>query len=864
MNDRPPDITTDGDGTLDGDATIDSHRDPGASPTMGFSPEAGQPLGPYVLRERIGAGGMGEVWKADQTAPVRRTVALKLIKAGMDSREVLARFEAERQALALMDHPCIARVFDADTTPGGRPYFAMEYVQGLPITEYCDKQQLGIDERLRLFIRACEGVQHAHHKAIVHRDLKPGNILVAEFDGRPLPKIIDFGVAKATAQSLTEDTMYTAMGQLLGTPEFMSPEQADTTIEDVDTRTDVYALGVVLYNLLAGALPFDSKTLRGAGVPGIVRILREQDPPRPSARFAALGDRTGRVAGDRGTAPNRLAARLRGDLDWITMRCLEKDRNRRYGSPAELAQDIRRHLANQPVFAGPPTANYRMSKFVRRHRVGVGVTAGAALALVAVAVLSTVQGRAVARARDHATAEAAKATAMNEFLTRTLAAADPWAGGARDVTVVAALDAAADEVGTTFANQPEVEASMYAALGEAYLGLGRLEPATAQVERALGIQATLDDADPGAAADLAILESRLAGAADDFGRAVDAAARAVRGLEEAPSASRGRIVRARLQLGQSLLDAQRFAEADSVLTVTEDLASHLDGKERIYAAECLSERASLSELRDDDSAAADSLSRLAYELAQAVDPDDPHQAVYMNDAAQYHSRSGDFAGALADFDLALDLNRRFFGEDHPEFATCLENRGGVLYQLGRSGETIADLERVYDIRARNLGPDHIDVIRTRLNVATVTMITGDSEGALAIFSELEPRLVDARGTDHPDVLSLLRNEGLALAALGRDDEALALFDRTLEISRRMYGDDHTRTALALFDSGGSLAKLARFDEARPRLTTAFEIFLARSGADHPRTKMAAQALVDLADRTGDEAAAARYREYAGG
>ncbi|HPF69850.1 MAG TPA: serine/threonine-protein kinase, partial [Candidatus Krumholzibacteria bacterium] len=373
MNDLPHDQPRDEDRTLDSGATLDSDATVGFGARGAFSPAVGTAFGPYVLRELIGSGGMGQVWRAEQTAPVRRTVALKLIKAGMDSEEVLARFEAERQALALMDHPCIARVFDAGTTPEGRPYFAMEFVDGVPITDYCDARNLDTAERLRLFIQACEGVQHAHQKAIVHRDLKPGNLLVAEFDGHPLPKIIDFGVAKATAQKLTEDTMYTALGQLLGTPEYMSPEQADTTTEDVDTRTDVYSLGVVLYKLLVGALPFESGDLRRAGLTGIVRTLQEQDPPRPSTRFAALGDAAEQVARNRGTTAHRLTSRLRGDLDWIIMRCLEKDRNRRYGSPAELAQDVQRHLDDQPVSAGPPTARYRMGKFVRRHRTGVAI-----------------------------------------------------------------------------------------------------------------------------------------------------------------------------------------------------------------------------------------------------------------------------------------------------------------------------------------------------------------------------------------------------------------------------------------------------------------------------------------------------------
>ncbi len=298
----------------------------------------------YRLLEQVGSGGMGEVYRAEQVAPIERTVALKVIKRGMDTREVIARFEAERQALALMDHPNIAKVFAAGSTPEGRPYFVMEYVRGVPITTYADKHKLSTQERLELFIPLCDGVQHAHQKSIIHRDLKPSNVLVTIQDDRAVPKIIDFGVAKATSRKLTEKTMYTALGELIGTPEYMSPEQAEMTGEDIDTRTDVYSLGVVLYELLVGGLPFEPAELRGRGFEGIVRTIREQDPPRPSTKLGTLGAQATAVAQARRTAPDKLRSQLRGDLDWITMRALEKDRTRRYGSAAELAADVGRHL----------------------------------------------------------------------------------------------------------------------------------------------------------------------------------------------------------------------------------------------------------------------------------------------------------------------------------------------------------------------------------------------------------------------------------------------------------------------------------------------------------------------------------------
>jgi eukaryotic-like serine/threonine-protein kinase len=330
-----------------------------------------EPVGPYRLLRPVGEGGMGQVFEAEQTAPIRRKVALKIVKQGMDTREFVARFESERQALALMDHPCIAKVFDAGASEQGRPYFVMEFVEGIPITEYCDRHRLNLRERLELFIQVCEGVQHAHQKAIIHRDLKPSNVMVTEIDGKPVPKIIDFGVAKAVDQSLTEMTMQTNLGQLLGTPAYMSPEQADLDVQGIDTRTDVYALGVLLYEILVGERPFTRQDFADISFHEVLRKIREVEPPRPSSRLTTMATSLDEAARDRACEPPVLRKRLRGDLDWITMKALEKDRARRYDTANALAMDIRRHLRDEPVLAGPPSKAYLARKFVRRHRTGV-------------------------------------------------------------------------------------------------------------------------------------------------------------------------------------------------------------------------------------------------------------------------------------------------------------------------------------------------------------------------------------------------------------------------------------------------------------------------------------------------------------
>ena len=346
-------------------------------------------IGPYNLVQKIGEGGMGTVYVAEQEKPVRRRVALKIIKAGMDTDQIVARFEAERQALALMDHPNIARVFDAGTTDSGRPFFVMELVKGVPITDYCDKATLSTEQRLELFMPVCQAIQHAHQKGIIHRDIKPSNVMVTSIDGKPVPKVIDFGVAKAINQRLTERTMFTQYGSVVGTLEYMSPEQADVSGLDVDTRSDIYALGVMLYELLTGSTPLERARLREAAYFEILRRIKDEEPPKPSTRLNGSGERLASIAAQRATEPRRLTRAVRGDLDWIVMKALEKDRSRRYETANAFARDVQRFLDGDPVEACPPSTAYRVRKFARKHRAAL-ITAGTfAAMLVAMSAVST-------------------------------------------------------------------------------------------------------------------------------------------------------------------------------------------------------------------------------------------------------------------------------------------------------------------------------------------------------------------------------------------------------------------------------------------------------------------------------------------
>ncbi|MGH7178615.1 MAG: protein kinase domain-containing protein, partial [Tepidisphaeraceae bacterium] len=453
-------------------------------------------IGPYQIEGLIGEGGMGTVYRARQLEPIERTVALKVVKLGMDTRQVIARFESERQTLALLEHANVARVLDAGATEAGRPYFVMEYVQGQPITAFADAAQMTLRQRLELFIQACDGVQHAHQKAIIHRDLKPSNILVTYQDGKPLVKVIDFGVAKAIQQGDAERTLFTEAGQLVGTPEYMSPEQAEPTTAATDTRADVYSLGIVLYELLAGALPFEPASLRSAGYAEIQRIIRDVEPPRPSTRLTSLGDRAAEIAQLRRAPLEELHKQLRRELEWIPLKAIRKDREQRYATASELAQDIQNYLADRPLRAGPESAAYRARKFLRRNKIGVAASAAMVLLLIGGIAATTWQAIRATRA-EHSQrialkkAEDANANtqAVNKFLTDDLlASASPGVTRGKEMTVREALDRAADAVTERFGDRPLTEASIRSVLAGTYDALGLTERGLKHAHEAMRIQ----------------------------------------------------------------------------------------------------------------------------------------------------------------------------------------------------------------------------------------------------------------------------------------------------------------------------------------------------------------------------------------
>jgi serine/threonine protein kinase/tetratricopeptide (TPR) repeat protein len=782
-------------------------------------PNAGHPdrIGPYRILQKIGEGGMGIVYEAEQETPVRRRVALKLVKWGMDTGQVVARFEAERQALALMNHPNVARVFDAGATREGRPYFVMECVKGVPITEHCDRHRLTTRERLELFMQVCEGVQHAHQKGIIHRDIKPSNILVEVREGKAVPKIIDFGVAKATEHRLTERTLFTELGQLVGTPEYMSPEQAEMTHQDIDTRTDVYSLGVVLYELLVGALPFDPKTLREAGYDEIRRRIREEDPPKPSTRISTLeSSKKTKCAARRRTDPQALSRSLRGDLDWIAIRALEKDRTRRYPTAMGLAVDIERHLKHEPVRASPPSVAYRIRKFMARHRVGVAAGVMVALALIVGAALA-VGGMVNAREqRDVARREAMKAEAINAFLLNTFALPDPLRGAGRDVTVLEAMDRSTDKITSMLGDQPEVEAAVKNRLGDVYRRLGEYQAAEALLVSALELRLELFDRDHPDVAETLFL---LASARHDLGQ-----------LEEAEQGYLESLEIVRRLLGDENSDVARGI--NTVARLRRDQGD-LEQSEALFR-EALAMRRNL------------------------LGPNDADVAESTHDLAQLLQMRGKYDEAEQLFRESLRISTELHGPEHPEVAFARNGLATMLYRQGRYDESEALFREVLTIQRRTLGEGHEQVAAGLLWIGYVLQAKQEYDEAETVIREALEIYREAVGEDHHDVGTAFHNLAVVLREKGDLEGALSLFERAWAIRENALRPNHYLTATTRGSMGACLARLGRYEEAEQHLKLSLQVNLKEFGSDHGSTRWTASALVDLYRAWGKPDEAEKY------
>jgi serine/threonine protein kinase len=802
-----------------------SPTDPSATrPPTGVSPSH---VGPYKLLRQIGEGGMGVVYMAEQESPIRRRVALKIIRPGLDTAQVVARFEAERQALALMNHPDIATVHDAGTTDTGQHYFVMELVDGLPITDYCDQNRLTLAERLELFIRVCHAVQHAHLKGIIHRDLKPSNILVTLHDGRPVPKVIDFGLAKAIDQRLTERTMFTQFGQVIGTLEYMSPEQAEMGAHNIDTRSDIYALGVVLYELLTGSTPLQRNTVRQAAYSEILRRIREDEAPRPSNRLCESGDELVTIAARRQTEPARLAKLVRGELDWIVMRAVEKDRTRRYETAGAMARDVERFLSHEPVEAGPPSATYRLRKYARKHR-GAFVMAGAfAGLLLLAAAANTRQAYLATKARNEAEqayeqsrvneakareqeAQARDAAAESNgvlkfFQDQMLSATRPEGqdgGLGKDVTIRKAVDAAEPKIAASFRDQPTIEASIRDALGETYASLGEPALAIRQFERALKLRTTKLGPDH---PDTLISRNNLGATYRIAGRTAEAIALhqetlRLRTARLGPDHSDTLI--SRNNLATAYRAAGRTAEATALHQETLRLMMARLGPDD---PRTLTSRCNLASACRDAGRTAEAIALHEETLrlrTAKLGPDHPHTLASRNDVAAVYRDAGRTAEAIALHQETLRLETSKLGPDHPLTLTTRNNLASAYNAAGRTAEAIALDVETLKLRTTKLGPDHPKTLISRLNLAQDYIAAGRTAEAIALHQETLKLGTTKLGPDHPFTLTSRDSLGAAYRIAGRTAEAIALHEETLKLRTMKLGAEHP-------DTLGSCNNLAR-------------------------------------------------------
>lgn len=795
----------------------------------GLSEKPGTVIGPYKLMEQIGDGGMGIVFVADQREPVRRRVALKIIKPGMDTKEVMARFAAERQALAMMDHPNIAKVFDAGATDTGRPYFVMELVKGVPITQYCDENMLDSSARLDLFIDVCSATQHAHQKGVIHRDIKPNNVLVASHDGKPVVKVIDFGVAKAIHQPLTEQTVYTQFSQMVGTPLYMSPEQAGMSSLDIDTRSDIYSLGVLLYELLTGKTPVDQEQLKQAAYDEMRRIIREEDPPKPSTRISSLGQEATGISQQRQTDPSRLTQSLRGDLDWIVMKALEKDRTRRYETANGFAKDVQRYLADEPVVAGPPGATYRLQKFIRRNR-GIVIAGSLVTAALIVGIVGTTYGmlRAIEaeklaqEERDLANRQAQIAESVVDFLTEDLlASVDPEVSQGREVTVREILDNAARTIDLRFDSLAETEAAVRNTLGKTYYGLGDYQQSKKQL---LGIV----DLDQGA--------------------------------EPTPDT-----MRARSLLTKIMRVEGRFEEAKTQISnVIKDQQRLLGPQHRDTLQSRLIEANIFDDFTEYDRAEAEILAVI--EDTREVLGDEHRDLMTAKSSLGYHYQlSGQLEKAEATYRELLQQRREILGEDHPDTIRSVGSVASCLWVRKRYAEAESLFREQLEKRKRVLGESHPLTIDTMYAVASVVAKQNRLKEAEDLQTKVFKLNSELLGPDAPATLVSLNNLAVAIDRQGRYQEAKELYEQLWDRYRELRGPQHPTTLLAKNNTAAMLAELGELEKAESLLRETLKIRREVLGDDHPQTMETIKHLLNVLredENRGEDARALQLENLA--
>jgi tetratricopeptide (TPR) repeat protein len=845
--------------------------------------------GRYKLLQQIGEGGMGSVWMADQTEPVKRRVAVKLIRAERgQSKRILSRFEAERQAIALMDHPHIARLLDAGTSNSGAPFFVMELVKGVPLTDFCDTHKLGIPERLQLFMQVCAAVQHAHLKGIIHRDLKPSNILVESHDGKPVPKIIDFGLAKATTGlQLTENTLFTAFGTVMGTPLYMAPEQANFNALDVDTRADIYALGVILYELLTGTTPITRDTLKKAALDEILKVIREQEVPTPSSRLSSA-ESASSVAANRQTEPAKLGRFVKGELDWIVLKALAKERDRRYETANGFAKDIERFLNHEPVTAGPPTAAYRLRKFTQRNRGPVIAASLVLLALIA-GVIGTTLGMVEAmraaeaegiakedawekkRLADEATESERKAKRQeaeraegerkakeeavtkqkeaernlafarkgNEILGSVFAGLDPKqiAESGRPLQDVLRqnLGKAVQELEGSAIGDPLEVAAMQATLGKSLLALGEYALAVEVLGKVLQTRrAILGPAHP----DTLICMNNLATSYSYLGKSEEYLPL----YEEALKLWKATVGPAHpdtlLCMSNLATGYLAVGKRDKALALREEtvkLTKETLGPDHRHTLISMHHLGTSYHASGKLNLALPLLEEALKRLKTTLGPDHPETLDCMSSLALGYSAAGKLDLAVPLFEETLKLRKVTLGPTHPATLSSMHNLAMGYSDAGRLDLAVPLYEETLRLTREKFGPDHPDTFGTMNNLALNYQNTGKLDLALPLFEETLKRRTAKLGPDHPATFDSMSNLATAYNAAGKRDKALQLREETLELMKAKLGPHHPDTLTAMSNLAMSYQGAGKLELSVPLMEETLKLQKEIIGSDHPRT-----------------------------
>jgi len=789
-------------------------------------------VGPYRIVRKLGEGGMGLVYLAEQEAPLQRSVALKVIKRGMETEQVVARFAVERQALAVMDHAAIANVHDAGETADGRPYFIMEYIDGIPINEYCDQNRLSTVERLELLTQVCDGVQHAHRKGIIHRDIKPTNVLVAEEEGRPVPKIIDFGIAKAIEQRLTERSLFTDLGVLVGTPEYMSPEQADLSPLDVDTRTDVYSLGILLYELLTGALPFEPAELRRAGFDEIRRRIREEQPSKPSTRISSMGARASGAADVRQSNPATLRRRLSGDLDVITMKALEKDPARRYESPAELSADIHRHLSGDPLLAQPPSKLYSLRRFIARNKTATAVVSLFLLTLLGFSIWMSILYSTSQRHLNRALGAETEAASVSEFLIGVFEVSAPSESLGNSTTARQLLDQARDRIKTELKDQPDQRATILHTLGRVYGSLGLYDDALGLNREVLEIHRvgdSTDDVNVGTAL-LAVAQSHYNLANFDESEALLSQALS---LLESRADARDETATAYEIMCSIRWHQGRYDEALDHAQTMFDMRQALFGplsKETAHSWYVLGNvHLARSELPEAEHA----MSQVMEIQKELVGEDHPDWIKALNTMAELHRRQGRYEDAERLFLEIQAVERKLYEPDHPQRAYAHNNLGLVYRRMGRSEEAVAQYLEAIRIREASLPENHPLLAWTWDNLGLTYLGLKRFDDAADAYETARLIALESVGPESPDYAVILNNTALLKRDEGKTEEAVVLLRQVIAINERTLAPDHTRLADPLYTLGKILGQQGQREEGVRMLQRSLDITVAAFGPEHP-------------------------------